>query len=109
MSDEKHEPVGNCAAMREALLIVKRLLDGRIMFQPAIRKAHEAVDAALALPLRQCDVGTAEEQAKRMDAFCESHGERIGVSWRCDKCPLCSIDRCDLAWAQMPYEERGAE
>ena len=46
---------GNAAALREALLIVKRLFDGRIMFQPAIRKAHKAVDAALAAPPRNCD------------------------------------------------------
>ena len=57
--------------------------------------------------LRNCDVGTLEEQVKRMDAYCASHGERIGYSWRCDECPLCSIDRCELEWAHMPYEEEG--
>ena len=51
--DNKYE--GNAAMMRDALLIVKRLFDGRIMFQPAIRKAHEAVNAALAKPPRNCD------------------------------------------------------
>lgn len=51
--DNKYE--GNAAMMREALLIVKKLFDGRIMFQPAIRKAHKAVDAALAKPPRNCD------------------------------------------------------
>lgn len=47
--------VGNAAKMREALLMVKRLFDGRIMFQSDIRKAHKAVDAALAAPPRYCD------------------------------------------------------
>ena len=51
--DNKYE--GNAAMMREALLIVKKLFDGRIMFQPAIRTAHKAVDAALAKPPRNCD------------------------------------------------------
>lgn len=46
---------GNAAAMREALVMVKRLFDGRLMWQPDIRKAHEAVDAALAKPPRNCD------------------------------------------------------
>lgn len=51
-----HQPVTDChglnaAAMREALVIVKRLFDGRLMWQPDIRKAHEAVNAALANPL----------------------------------------------------------
>lgn len=35
-------------AMREALVKVKKLFDGRIMWQPEIREAHEAVNAALA-------------------------------------------------------------
>ena len=46
---------GEAAAMREALVMVKRLFDGRLMWQPDIRKAHEAVDAALAKPPRNCD------------------------------------------------------
>ena len=45
----------NTAAMRDALVMVKRLFDGRIMFQQTIRKAHEAVNAALAAPPRNCD------------------------------------------------------
>ena len=69
-------------------------------------KIVELANAALAEPVRNYEVGTAEEQSKRMDAYCASHGERIGCSWRCDECPLCSIDRCDLVWAQMPYVEK---
>lgn len=48
----------NVRAMYDALVKVKRLFDGRIMFQQAIREAHEAVNAALAAPPRNCDVGT---------------------------------------------------
>ena len=54
-TSEKSSSVGNAAAMREALLVVKRLFDGRLMWQPDIRKAHEAVDAAIAKPPRNCD------------------------------------------------------
>ena len=46
---------GEAAAMREALVMVKRLFDGRLMWQTDIRKAHEAVDAALAKSPRNCD------------------------------------------------------
>lgn len=53
---EERTSEGNAAAMREALLIVKRLFDGRLMWQPDIRKAHEAVNAALAAPPRNCDL-----------------------------------------------------
>ena len=52
---ETTTPTGNTAAMRDALLIVKRLFDGRLMWQQDIRKAHEAVNAALAKPPRNCD------------------------------------------------------
>lgn len=53
------QPVTDChglntAAMREALVMVKRLFDGRLMWQQDIRKAHEAVDAALAKPPMNC-------------------------------------------------------
>ena len=56
---ETTTPTGNAAAMREALLIVKRLFDGRLMWQPDIRKAHEAVNAALAAPPRNCAAAAA--------------------------------------------------
>ena len=41
---------GDCVPQtaRNALAMVKKLFDGRIMWQPDIRKAHEAVNAALA-------------------------------------------------------------
>ena len=50
------QPQGNAAVMYKALLIVKKLFDGRIMFQPAIRDAHKAVNDALSTPPRNCDV-----------------------------------------------------
>ena len=67
---------------------------------------------ALALPLRQCDIGTAEEQYKRFQDFC-LHNSFMGVC--SEHCPLytpCIIGsyqntgraRCIPAWAQMPYE-----
>ena len=66
-------------------------------FMPAVRKA-------LALPMRQCDVGTAEEQTDRFAAFCAS----VHPS-----CVACKADgqytRCEFVWAQMPYEEGGAK
>ena len=55
--------------------------------------------------LRNCDVGTAEEQSSRFDSHCRKH---MG----CLTCPLREKDggvpkHCELAWAQMPYEEGG--
>ena len=93
----------NTAAMREALVVVKRLFDGRLMWQTDIRKAHEAVNAALAAPPRNCDVGTQEGQSARFDDHCRKH---MG----CLTCPLRDKDggvpkHCELAWAQIPHEE----
>lgn len=61
------------------------------------------IRAALALPPRNCDVGTPEEQSKRYDEFCDIHDCR-------KDCPLFKADSCEFAWAQMPYaeEEGGA-
>ena len=95
---ETTTPTGNSAAMRDALVMVKKLFDGRIMFQNAIREAHKAVNAALAAPPRNCDVGTEKEQNERFLKFC--------TSIDCKRyCPLFKADSCELAWAQMPYDE----
>lgn len=63
--------------------------------------------AALAEPLRNCDVGTAEEQYQRWDKYCNSSGAK------CDKCGLnCNIHfdltaKCFACWSQMPYKKEG--
>ena len=94
----------NVKAMREALVIVKRLFDCRLMWQSDIRKAHEAVNSALAEPPRNCDVGTVKEQSERFFKFCTPK--------RCDECKSHEDDSfygCVLRWSQMPYEEGGAK
>ena len=79
-----------------------------------VPNTHKAAES-LKKSLRNCDVGTAEEQSDRFDKFCYSHN-------KCFQCPvksiwnshhrqkqLCEIIRCEIIWSQMPYEERGAE
>ena len=108
------QPVTDChglntAAMHEALVMVKRLFDGRLMWQQDIRKAHEAVNAALTAPPRNCDVGTAEEQAERFYAFCGYHRFQSGIKGMCSSlCPCIrcrDMCNCITTWAQMQYEE----
>jgi len=100
--------VGNAAAMRGALVVVKRLFDGRIMFQPAIRKAHKAVDAALSAPPRNCDVGTPDEQVERWQAFCDQFDDDC-TGCPCDVAACASYTGCFARWAQTPYAaEEGA-
>lgn len=61
-----------------------------------LKEIKHIVDTILADPLRNCEVGTAEEQAERFDAYCDSHTN-------CAHCPLAG-QQCVLAWSQMPYE-----
>lgn len=65
------------------------------------KQAYAKAEAALALPRRNCDVGTAEEQDERFRVFCGDQGAYC-TTCPCDKPPAAS---CRLLWAQMPYEE----
>ena len=64
--------------------------------------------AALAEPVKNCDVGTAGEQSERFDKFCH---ENINTQRCCGDCPAfrTTRDDCELVWAQMAYEEGGAK
>ena len=65
-------------------------------------KIRSEIKEALAEPLRNCDIGTVEEQAKRFDEFCYNHRSR---EKGCGDCPLLEGGPCcELAWTQMPYE-----
>lgn len=58
-------------------------------------------EAEIGRPRRNCDVGTAEEQAKRLSEWC--------IGRHCVNCQFKGgwPDECKLKWAQMPYEEGG--
>lgn len=75
------------------------------------------IKAALAEPLRNCEVGTAEEQDERFIRFCRRNSFR-GVCN--DSCKFANVNRrlgwqkigqarCFPFWAQMPYEKGGEE
>lgn len=62
------------------------------------------IQTALAEPVRNCDVGTIEEQSKRFAMFC--------CPRKCKECPLYvdgAFGDCGVRWAQMPYKEGGAK
>ena len=124
MSDKQEMPkvaqndtvFGNAASMREALKEIHQMgidlrniiphLDKRweVHLKAAIN-IYQTAERAYLSPPRQCDVGTPDEQMKRIDAFCKSHGTDQNGCYRCEECPLLKIDRCELVWAQMPYQE----
>ena len=65
---------------------------------------EDEVEAALAAPPRNCDVGTAMEQLQRFHSFCRV--EAKGVS--CHGCQFFDENagdvHCGFLWAQLPYE-----
>lgn len=60
------------------------------------------VDAALAEPLRNCEVGSYEEQFGRWEKLCESNG---GQCFKCKFDTSCDLSaKCFAKWSQMAYE-----
>ena len=102
-------------ALRDVSRVAEEMTRGTMTGESVDRKTVDAwakrlceiISRDLAIPLRNCDVGTAEEQAERMRLYCNSHGEDESGCFRCDKCPFLTVERCELAWAQMPYEAEG--
>lgn len=100
-------------ALREALDgvtgILEEILDafergtGGVL-KSDIREAIKTARAALALPRRQCDVGTFGEQYNRYAEFCEQHYREYSVG-KCEKCPFAE-PTCKFAWAQLPYDKQ---
>ena len=109
--EETPTQTGNAAKLREALegcrdYLYDRLRDAfydaqvasqsdnpRIEGLEMEQQLHREVEAALAAPPRNCDVGTAEEQNARMSDWCHRT--------HCGDCPS---KLCALSWANAPYE-----
>lgn len=99
---------GNVKAIREALESVRNWCLNRLVnssHQVTVEGLLSVVNTALAKPPRNCDVGTAEEQARRYEELCDSHTCGSICSGSC--CPLYDYDCSPFAWEQMPYEARG--
>lgn len=77
--------------------------------------AKEACDrmnkeVEISKPLRNCDVGTVDEQEERFCDFCNRHTNEDAQ--HCNDCPINNIHTeadCVLVWSQMPYEETKGE
>lgn len=65
----------------------------------AVKATQDMVKSALAEPLRNCEVGTPEEQNIRHDKYCFKHSKE------CDGIITYDCIACFAKWAQMPYEE----
>lgn len=105
LRDVKRTPVGNAAALREALESVRNWCVNKLggaSFQATVEGLLSIVESALSEPPRNCEIGTPAEQSVRYEKFCFEHRtmERC-----CEDCPLKHEPCCELAWAQLPYEE----
>lgn len=88
-------------ALKQIRSTIKAYCDGQAPTQRAVTSIFGVADYALSEPLRNCDVGSLDEQIDRFNAFCENHT----CSSYLGRCPLVDSRSCRLAWAQMPYEE----
>ena len=123
--------LGNAAKLREALEFCVKGMCGFCRMDAEARgmttecvngcEALRKAKAALAEPPRNCEVGTAEEQAERFKNFCRNHQfissdseDGFPPVYVCsnESCPLHDYyiahgeDNCELAWAKMPYVEK---
>ena len=94
--------------LREALkkiLDLTNSLDEDCAVDPV--EIRDIAKAALAEPVKNCDVGTAKEQTRRFSEFCGNYD--LCMTEDC-KCPLLEkLGSCEFEWGQMPYEEGGAK
>lgn len=99
--------------LREALKQISEMSD-RWYYGVDTSKSSEDVvvacgqlaEAALAEPVKNCEVGTAGDMVRRYNHFCATHrsSERC-----CDDCPAANKAPCEFEWTQMPYEEGGVK
>ena len=97
--------VGNSAAMREALVEARKVI--KAMGGYWAIETLPIIDAALALPPRNCDVGTAKERMCRYNRVRDEINERYE---RLGEIPSSFAFPTAFEWEDGPYEdERGAE
>ena len=77
----------------------------------AVDTVYTKAKAALAEPVKNCEMGTIKEQSQRFNAFCDAHkyvGDD-GANWCSMTCPCYNDIDCGVKWAQMPYESEAAK
>lgn len=87
----------NIRDIKEALLKVSAIANfaGMVMSpESAIEEIREILKPISAIHIRNCDVGTVDEQAERFMDFAHL-------------CFQSEVVRCAMNWVQMQYEEGG--
>ena len=114
----EHEMSGDCAKLREALKHIKDRLPHMLQYMRVHWEDASAggyfdelmlvIDAALAEPVKNCEVGTVKEQYARFRKFCkkDSMDSPEATAYCAYECPCGNSYDCKLAWAQLPYVEK---
>jgi hypothetical protein len=100
--------------LRESLKEIADICDGKdIGGLDRLVSIYNIAKHALAEPLKNCEVGSIQEQAERFRSFCgmhkpevnefSEHGELLCPSTGCELI-ACNYGQCALAWTHMPYE-----
>lgn len=93
----------------ETLLAIATYDDGVIIEE--VNKIRDEIKNALSAPPRNCDIGTADEQAQRFHEFCKRNQSPIqgmcSSSCPCKHQP--DMCHCYAAWSQMPYKKGEAD
>ena len=103
----------NAAAMREALsdacYAMFNFLKTQTVGFEEMAKALDKAKSALAIPLRQCDVGTDKEQYARFNKYCNARHKSDNPN-PCGRADRSSnpCAKCYSMWVLMPYEAEGA-
>ena len=91
--------------LREALKDIGRLVEQiHFLYSDYPSEIHDIarkVNAALAEPVKNCEVGTPREQADRMRHFCLYDQGGCGA---CSRRKDMTFRECIIDWEQMPYE-----
>ena len=92
--------------LREALKHIQNLADALDLNEPNVIAILDTCRDALAEQVKNCDVGTAEEQVERWGTFCNRYDDDC-TGCPCDAAYTGTYTQCFSQWAQMPYKKGG--
>jgi hypothetical protein len=106
MSSKHREVLEQCDALLKRITKSAWFIEARMGLTKEVMDVGNAITEALTEPVRNCDIGTPEEQSVRMSKFCSEQYEKSDGIMLCSSCRFHGIEGldCQFAWSQMPYE-----
>ena len=104
---EKTMEMGDVKAMHEALIHAHQFLhQGRGATVEKWLALVEEINAALSMPVRNCDIGTVDEQLERHRLYCIGLCTAHECDYDLDKHDTETCKKCFAKWAQMKRVEK---